>query len=336
MTGTSPPIGNRFNVVMTAPTLAAPALALLEQAGCTVHTTPPYPDAPALAALVARVQADAILCRQGRVDASVLAASPLLRIVARHGVGVDEVDLAAAASRGVLVTNAPGSNAAAVAEHALALILALVKDLLPLRDHVSAGGWRGGTTQVRDVSGMRLGLIGFGAIGRRVARLALGFDMAVAAFDPAAPAEAFGTVRRAPDLAALLAGTQVLSLHCPLTPATRHIVDAAALAALSPPALIVNTARGGLIDEAALFAALESGRVNGAALDVFEREPPAPEDPLRRHPRVIATPHVAGVTDQALVTMGVMAAECIVAALTGGTVPPERVVVPARPGQPGL
>ena len=123
----------RFNVVMTAPGLAEPAVRLLEEAGCVIHYMPPYPGAEAVAARSAEVQADAILCRQGRVDGLVMDASPRLRIVARHGVGMDEVDLAAARQRGLLVTRAPGSNTEAVAEHTLALILALAKDLLPLR-----------------------------------------------------------------------------------------------------------------------------------------------------------------------------------------------------------
>lgn len=315
-----------FNVVMTAPVLAAPAVALLETAGCRVHYTPPYPSAEALAPLVATIGADAILCRQGRVTGAVMDASPRLRIVARHGVGVDEVDVAAAAVRGILVTNAPGSNTRAVAEHTLAMILALAKDLRPLSESVAAGNWRGATTRVRDIAGLRLGLIGFGAIGQAVARLALPFGMRVAAFSPATASEAFNSVTRAEQLEGLLAGSDVLSLHCPLTDATRHIVDRAAIAAMPSGSYVINTARGGLIDEAALYDALESRHLAGAALDVFEDEPPAPADRLRRHARTIVTPHVSGVTDGSLTAMGVMAAECIVAALTGGCVPPGRIV----------
>ena len=177
---------NRYNVVMTAPRLATPAVELLEQAGCVIHYTQPYPSSAVLVELAARVQADAILARQGQVDAAAIAASPRLRIIARHGVGVDEVDLAAAAARGVLVTRAPGSNTQAVAEHAMALILALVKDLRPFAASIADGGWRGGTTQCRDVAGLRLGLVGCGAIGRTVARLAGAFAMQVTGYDPAA------------------------------------------------------------------------------------------------------------------------------------------------------
>ncbi len=311
----------RFDVVMTAPRLAPRALDLLRAAGCTVHFMDPYPSEAAVAELVGRVAADAVLARQGPVGEAAMAASPQLRVVARHGVGVDDVDLAAAARRGVLVTRAPGSNTRAVAEHTLALLLALLKDIRPLGAEIAAGRWRGPATQVRDAAGLRLGLIGFGAVGSAVAGLATAFGMRVRACDPNASG---------PDLVVglheLLAGSDAVSLHCPLLPATVHLIDAAALAAMPAGGLLVNTARGRLVDEAALLAALDSGHLRGAALDVTEREPPDPASPLRRHPRVILTPHIAGVTPAALDAMGCMAAECIVAALTGAPVPPERIV----------
>jgi D-3-phosphoglycerate dehydrogenase len=316
---------NRFNVVMTAPRLAPPAVAILEAAGCAIHYTQPYPDADVLAALVARVQADAILARQGQVTAAVFAASPKLRIVARHGVGVDEVDLAAAAAHGVLVTRAPGSNTHAVAEHALALLLALVKDLKPFGATVAGGGWRGAVGQCRDVAGLRLGLVGCGAIGRRVAALAGVFGMTVAAFDPALGTDAPG-IRKFNDLLALAAASDILSMHCPLTPATAGMVGHGVLAAMPAGSFVVNTARGGVVDEAALLAALDSGHLAGAGLDVFATEPPALSDRLRDHPRILVTPHVAGVTPGSLIAMGTVAAECIVAVLSGGTVPPARIV----------
>lgn len=315
----------RFNVVVTAPQLAEPAMALLAAAGCAVHAMPAYPTAEAVAERVRATAADAVLSRQGRVTAAAMDASPRLRVVARHGVGVDDVDLAAAAARGIVVTRAPGSNTAAVAEHTLAMVLALAKQLRPLAASLAAGGWREGAPTVRDVAGLQLGLVGFGAIGQAVARLAAAFGMHAAHHDPASPASL--------PLAALLPRSDVLSLHCPWTPGAPPLIDAAALAALPPGALLVNTARGGLLDEAALLAALDRGHVAGAALDVFAAEPPAAAHPLRTHPCVIATPHVAGTTPRAMVAMGVMAAECIVAVLTGAPVPPGRIVQPAPPGR---
>jgi len=313
-----------MNVIMTAPRLAAQAVALIEAAGATLHYMPPYPTAAQVAALAAEVQPDAILSRQGPVTAAAMMAAPGLRVIARHGVGVDDVDVAEAQRRGILVTRAPGSNTQAVAEHTLAFLLALAKSLPMLSAQVAGGAWRGAGTKVGDVAGLRLGLVGCGAIGQAVARLAAPFGIAVAAFDPAGP-DSPGILRIA-TLHELLVRSDVLSLHLPLLPTTRHLIGAAELAALPGGAMVLNTARGGLIDEAALHSALEAGHLAGAALDVFEDEPPSECHPLRRHPRVICTPHVAGVTDGSLVNMGVMAAECIVAVLQGRPVPPERLV----------
>ena len=315
-----------MNVIMTAPRLAPQAVALIEAAGATLHYMAPFPSAAAVAELAAAVQPSAILSRQGPVTAAAMAAAPGLRIVARHGVGVgvDDVDLAEAQRRGIVVTRAPGSNTQAVAEHTLALLLALAKTLPLLSAQVARGGWREAETKVRDIAGLRLGLVGCGAIGQAVARLALPFGMSVAAYDPAGPD--LPGVARLPSLHELLRRSDVLSLHLPLLPTTRRLIGAAELAALPPGAMVLNTARGGLIDEAALYAAVESGRLSGAGLDVMEGEPPPAGYPLRRHPRVICTPHVAGVTDGSLVNMGVMAAECIVAVLRGEPVPPGRLV----------
>jgi len=313
-----------MHVIMTAPRLASQAVVLIEAAGGTLHYMPPFPTAAEVAALAASIQPVAILSRQGPVTAAAMEAAPGLRIIARHGVGVDDVDIAEAQRRGIVVTRAPGSNTQAVAEHTLALLLALAKDLPLLSSQVAAGGWRRAETKVRDVAGLRLGLIGCGAIGQVVARLATAFEMSVAAYDPGKP-DSPG-IARLVTLQELLARSDVLSLHLPLSPTTRCLIGAAELAALPPGAIVLNTARGGLLDEAALHAALEGGHLAGAGLDVFEDEPPPADHPLRRHPRVICTPHVAGVTDGSLVNMGVMAAECIVAVLRGDPVPPERLV----------
>ena len=315
-----------MDVIMTAPRLAPQAVALIEAAGARIHYMPPYPSAADVAALAAEVNPVAILSRQGPVTAAAMQAAPNLRLIARHGVGVDDVDVGEAARRGILVTRAPGSNTRPVAEHAIALMLALVKDLGPLSCMVGVGGWREAGTKVRDVAGLRLGLVGCGAIGQAVAELAAPFGLAIHGYDPATPPA--GRIEPASSLPDLLRRADILSLHLPYAPATRHIIDAAALAALPRGAVVINTARGGLIDEPALLRAIESGHIAGAGLDVFETEPPLPGDPLRDHGRVIATPHVAGVTDGSLVTMGVMAAECIAACLRGDPIPAERLVSP--------
>jgi D-3-phosphoglycerate dehydrogenase len=315
-----------FNVIMTSRFLAPAAVAVLEAAGCVIHYMPPYPSAEAVATLAAQVQADAILTRQGPVTTAAMDASPKLRIIARHGVGVDDVDVAAATARGILVTRATGSNTVAVAEHTLAFVLALAKQLRPLGADIAAGAWRDPAARVRDLAGLRLGLLGFGSIARAVVPMAQAFRMVVSAHAPSLLRSDLPGVIVRPSLSALLAEVDVLSVHCPSTPATRHLIDAAALAAMPAGSCVINTSRGGIVDEAALAAALETGHIAGAALDVFEGEPPARDHPLRAHPRVIATPHISGVTEGSLVNMGLMAAECIAWALTGQPVPAERIV----------
>ena len=242
--------------------------------------------------------------------------------MARHGVGVDDVDLDAARARGITVTRAPGSNTRAVAEHTMAVLLALVKRLPAQGAVIAAGGWRGPVTG-GDVAGLRLGLVGAGEIARAVARLAEAFGLHVTAYARHGVAPGLAA---APSLPALLAGSDIVSLHIPRTPATLGLMDAAALATLPHGAWLINTSRGGLVDEAALLDALDSGHIAGAALDVFAQEPPALQDRLRTHPAVIATPHAAGVTPGSLVTMGMMAATCVAAALRGEAPPAECVV----------
>ena len=305
------------NVVIAVPSLAAAAAAVLERAGCRLHVLPGSVPAAALAELCRTVQADAILAGQSRIDAAVLDASPRLRVVARHGTGVDNVDLAAAAARGVVVTRTPGANTRAVVEHTMALIFALAKDLQPLAALVAAGGWRDSVRPTRDLAGCRLGLLGYGSVGRAVETAAAAFGMIVHRHHPSGGLAL-------PDL---LAQSDILSLHCPATPANHHLIGADALAALPHGAIVINTARGGILDEAALLAALESGHIAAAGLDVFETEPPGLQDALRRHPRVIATPHMAGSTPGALRAVGVMAAECIAAVLAGDPVPADRIAL---------
>ena len=313
-------------VIMTAPSLAQAAVALIEGAGGTLHYTASYPDEAALVALAGAVDPVAIISRQGAITRRVMEAAPSLRLVARHGVGVDDVDLDAARARHITVTRAPGSNTAAVAEHTMAVLLALIKRLPAQAAAIAAGGWRG-PVMGGDVAGLRLGLVGAGDIAQAVARLAAAFGMVVTAYarHGVAPSLA-SSLGAAPSLASLLAGSDVISLHIPRTPATMGLIDAAAIAAMPQGAWLINTSRGGLVDEAALLTALDCGHLAGAALDVFAVEPPEVQDRLRIHPAVIVTPHSAGVTPRSLVTMGVTAAECVAAVLRGQSPPPACIV----------
>jgi len=254
------------------------------------------------AGLLARVaEADALIVRnRTRVDREVLAAAPQLRAVGRLGVGLDNIDVAACEAAGVAVYPATGANSLAVAEYVAATSMVLLRGAYLSSNEVAAGQWpRARMSQGREAAGKTLGLVGFGGIGRMTARLAQGLGMRVLAYDPMLPPDApawsaAGVGRR--ELDALFGEVDVLSLHVPLTESTRGLVDAARLARMKPDAILVNTARGGVVDETALAAALRSGKLGGAALDVFDDEPLRAGSPLAGAPNLILTPHIGGVT----------------------------------------
>ena len=253
------------------------------------------------------------------VDAALVAAAPQLSVVGRLGVGLDNIDIAACAARGISVIPATGANARAVAEYVLAAAMHLLRGAYASTDAVAAGQWpRGRLSHGRELAGRTLGVIGFGSIGRLVAQLARALGMRVVGFDvqlpPSSPVwaeeQTAGTT-----LAELLAAADVVSLHVPLTPATRHLLDAARIATMKRDAILVNTARGGVVDEAATAAALREGRLGGAALDVFDIEPLPAGSPLAGCPNLLLTPHVAGITCESNARVSMMIAEKVAAAL---------------------
>jgi D-3-phosphoglycerate dehydrogenase len=254
--------------------------------------------------------ADALIVRSAtRVTEDLLGHAPKLRIVGRAGVGVDNIEMDAATRRGVLVVNTPGSSAASVAEHALALMLSLARSIPQLNAALHAGRWEKSGTAGAELRGKTLGLVGLGRIGAEVARRARALEMRVLAYDP------YLTPERAAEwgvellpLESMLAQADYVSLHTALSPATDRIVNAAFLAQMKRGARLINTARGELVDEAALAEALRSGHLAGAALDVFAVEPPR-DSPLLAMPNVIATPHVAGSTAEAQEEVGVQIAQ---------------------------
>ena len=254
------------------------------------------------------VRADAV------VDAALLARAPRLRVLARTGVGVDLVDLEEASARGIAVVITPGAGTRAVAEGVLAHALHLVKRLAPLTRLVRDGGWaERSRISVGDLDGAAIGIIGYGRIGRRVGELAAAFGMQVLAHDPISPPPADVDC---PNLGELAEASDVLTLHAPLTAATYHLVDARLLGRIRPGAILVNCGRGGLLDLDAALAALESGRLGGIGLDVFDSEPP-PHHPLFDHPNVVLTPHLMGLTRRATAATFAAAARGITDVLAG-------------------
>jgi D-3-phosphoglycerate dehydrogenase len=251
-----------------------------------------------------------------------LDASPVMQVVARIGVGYDAVEVPALTARRVPLMTAGIANSTSVAEQAFHLIIALAKRNRALDSLVRDGKWldrHGGLPM--ELSGKTVLIVGFGRIGTRSARRCLAFDMSVLVYDPYVGAEAIAAAgcEKVTDLDAALPGADFVTVHCPKTPETVGMFNAARFARMKPGACIVNTARGGIIDEPALHAALTSGHIAGAGLDVFEAEPTPVNNPLLRSPNVIASPHMAGVTTEAVAAMAVATAENILSVLDGAT-----------------
>jgi (S)-sulfolactate dehydrogenase len=263
-----------------------------------------------LAALLADARA-LVVRNRTQVRGAVLEAAPRLVVVGRLGVGLDNIDLAACAARGIEVCPATGANDVSVAEYVITAVLVLLRGAWFATAEVAAGAWPRTRLMGREAGGRRLGLVGFGAIARETARRARALGMTVAAFDPFVavddPAWREHAVERL-ELAALLATSDAVSLHVPLTDATRDLIDAAALARMKPGAVLVNAARGGVVDEAALAAALRAGALGGAALDVFATEPLPAGSPLAGVPNLILTPHIAGVTEDSNIRVSAVTA----------------------------
>jgi D-3-phosphoglycerate dehydrogenase / 2-oxoglutarate reductase len=307
-------VSDRKSVVLvTAADLAPEALALL--AGYEIVYAGKTPSEEDIVALCRQHDPAAIIVRYGRVGASAMAAAASLRVISKHGSGTDTIDKTAAAARGIEVRAAVGANAAAVAEHALALMLACAKSVPALDARMRAGHWDKATHKSLELHGRAVGVVGLGAIGLRFARMATALGMNVLGFDPYAK-ELPDFVRRA-DLETLWCEADVVSLHCPLTEENRHLLDAATLAKCKCGVIVVNTARGGLIDEVALLAAVRSGQVRAAGLDSFGVEPMVQGHPFQNEPGFILSPHIGGVTSDAYVNMGVAAARNVRSVIEG-------------------
>ena len=295
------------------------ALALLRAGGCAVFDGPAL-DAPAFAKALA--QAEILLVRILRLDPALMAAP--LRMIAKHGVGVDNIPLEAARAAGIAVANTPGANANAVAEHTLMLMLALAKSLPKMTTAALHDGRPDRAARVVDLSGRRLLLIGYGRTAQRVAALAKAFGMSITVMAPRLRGELTPEgYAIADDLHTALHSADLLSLHCPLTPATQGLIGAAELALLPHGAYVINTARGGLIDEAALAAAAHLG---GFAVDVVAEEPIRQDNPLLHAANGIVTPHSAAMSAEAFRQMGMDAAQNILDYLAGRLNPAHTVV----------
>jgi D-3-phosphoglycerate dehydrogenase len=309
-------------MILLLESLHPEAEALLERCEPLLRAT--EPNAPQSPSPAVR----AILTRgRGRITDALMGLFPELRVIARSGAGLDNLDTAAAARRNITVLFAPGMNGRTVAEHTLALMLDLVRGITPWANASVSGRWEErGRYQGGELAGLTLGIVGFGNIGRRVARLASVFEMNVVVAERRGMAShEYSTL----PLEELLALADVVTLHLPLTSETKGILGAKQIARMKSSACIINTARGALIDQAAVSAALLADRLGGFAADVLDVEPPAADDPLLRSPRVLLTPHVASLTSTSFREMCIFTAENVVAVLEGRA-PAERSIFRAK------
>jgi len=302
-------------ILITAADLAPQAMALLSD-----HEVVFAGKAPTQADVVALARQHnpvAIIVRYSGVNAEAMDAAPALRVISKHGSGTDTIDKAAAAERGIAVTAAVGANAAAVAEQALALLLACAKSVVQLNQRMHDGHWDKATHKSLELGGRTVGLVGLGAIGLRFAKMADAMGMRVIGFDPFA--KNLPAYVSAVDLETIWRDADAISLHCPLTPENKGLLNAQTLARCKPGVIVVNTARGGLIDEPALLAAVQSGQVRMAGLDSFAVEPMTVPHIFHGQPGFILSPHIGGVTSDAYVNMGVAAAQNTLAVLRTAT-----------------
>ncbi len=259
---------------------------------------------------------------QTKVGSDIIAAATKLKAIGRAGVGVDNVDVEAATQRGIVVMNTPGGNTVSTAEHAFSLLVSVARKIPQADASVKSGKWERKLFQGVELNGKTLAILGMGRIGTEVAKRAIAFGMHVVAYDPYLSEARARTlqVELVENLDEALPKADFVTMHMPLTDETRHMLDARRLALLKKGARVINCARGGLIDETALAAALTSGQVAGAAIDVFEQEPPVAENPLRHAPHIVFTPHLGASTAEAQESVGIEIALAIRAAVLDGTI----------------
>ncbi|MCI3944693.1 3-phosphoglycerate dehydrogenase [Pseudomonas syringae] len=314
-------------ILLTGPELAADAMAYAASQGITIIPTTPYMPAEALTAKIRDEQPHAIIVRQGKLTRDMIQASSNLKIIAKHGVGYDTIDIQAAADSNVPVTIALGANAQSVAEHAFALMFSVARQTAALDARMRAGHWDKATANGVELFGKTLGLVGLGSIGSILMDLVAPLRMNVKVFDPylkTLPDRDY--VARETDFNRLLATSDVISLHCPLTDENGNLFGREQFERMRPTSILINTARGELVDTAALVEALKTGQILGAGLDTFNPEPPSADSPLWSLGNLVATPHVGANTTDSRDRVGLLAVQQIVMAWEGGHLDPRCIV----------
>lgn len=303
-------------VLVTGADLASEAIAMLD--GYEIHYAGARPTESDLITLVRQLDPVAMIVRYGRITPAIIDAAKSLKVISKHGSGIDTIDVEYAKKRSIQVEAAVGANATAVAEHAFALLLACSKSVIALNTRTHAGHWDKSTHKSLELKGKTLGLVGLGVIGRKVADFAHAFGMKVIGHDPFA-SQLPDFIKRV-DLDEIWSTSDAISLHCPLTSENVDLINHDTIQKMKKGVMIVNTARGGLIHEQALLDGLQSGKIKCAGIDSFKLEPPAPDHPFFGHDQIILTPHIGGVSAEAYINMGCGAAENVVKVLLNHTV----------------
>lgn len=315
-----------YQVIITGASIAKEAMELLSKT-CNAECVGAYPKPSELALKLRREKTDALIVRTGKMTAEVIKASPNLKVITKHGIGVDNIDVRAATGLKIPVMITPFANYESVAEHTLALILALARDIPRLDSRIRQGHWDKYDSRGVELCYKTLGLIGFGRIGRRVRELVAPLQMKVLVYDPFLnPNEVLRDVTRVRKIEPLLKSADIVSLHCPLTEQTRHLISKNELKMMKKTAWLINTARGEVVDEEALIGALKKGEIAAAGMDTFNKEPPENIRLLIRAGKTILTPHIAGTTEESFKRMGLDAAKNVLTILKGEK-PDKRCVV---------
>lgn len=304
-------------------------MAFAEQRNVRCVSMEAYADVDAIGGLCAELQPDGLIVRMGKINEAIIGASKQLRAIVKHGVGYDNIDLDAATRRGIPVLIARGTNAQSVAELAFALMFSVARSTPWLDARTRSGHWDKAQHTGIELMGKTLGVVGLGSIGAILARLVAPLDIKVRIYDPFLKGDTGVPGAQVVDsLETLMRDSDIVSLHCPLTPATRNLIGEKELNLLGPRGILINTARGGLIDEAALAQALGAGRIAGAGLDTFTQEPPPTDSPLWALPNLVATPHVGANTHEARARVGVRAIELVLEVMDGRLSDPGSLVNP--------
>lgn len=314
-----------FNVVVTSERLSPEAVDVLSEK-CRIFYTGSYSKPSDIVRIVSETQADGLIVRTGKISREVIQASPKLRVISKHGVGIDNIDVATATELKIPVLISASANYRSVAEHALALMLSIAKDIPTLDARLRGGYWDKKSYCGVELFGKGLGLVGFGRIGRRVAELVTPFEMKVMVFDPFINGEIPPGITYVKEIGTLLKAVDIVSLHLPLTTHTRHFIGSKELAMMMKTAWLINTARGEVVDETALIDALKTGTIAAAGLDAFAQEPPENLNRLCAAGKLVLTPHVGAATAESIVRMAVEAAQNVLAILDGNRPEPSVMV----------